>query len=95
MIAARVLPLGLILLGLASALVATLSAISAQKSPWRLATSVFVGAAFTVGSIAQMLKENQLWPGAFGLGAGVFLMWIGYRKYKKDPDGNTPAAKML
>ncbi|MBB5061548.1 hypothetical protein HDF16_006284 [Granulicella aggregans] len=84
MIAARVLPLSLILLGLASAFVAALSAISPQKGMWRLAASFLVGAAFTVGSITQMLKENQLWPGVVGLGAGAFLMWIGYRKYKKE-----------
>lgn len=95
MIAARVLPLGLILLGLAAALVAALSAVSPQKGLWRLAGSLLVGAAFTVGSMAQMVKETRLWPGIFGLGAGAFLMWIGYRKYKKDPRGNTPAAQML
>ena len=95
MLAARVLPLGLVLLGLVCALVAALSARSSQKGLCRLAASLLVGAAFTVGSIAQMIKETRLWPGVFGLGAGAFLMWVGYRKYQKDPKGKTPAAQML
>ena len=72
MIAARGLPLGLILLGLASALVAALSAISAQKGLWRLASSLLVGAAFTVGSIAQMLKEKPVMARSFRAGIRSF-----------------------
>ena len=95
MIAGRVLPLGLVLMGLGCMLVAALKSVSSQKGLWRLAASLLVGAAFIVGSIAQVVKQNQLWPGVFGLGAGAFLMWVGYRKYKKDPNGKTPVAQML
>jgi hypothetical protein len=78
--ATRVLPAVLTLVRLAAALIAAFAPISPLKGLWRPADSLLVGAAFDVGSMAQMLEERKLWPGAFGFGAGVFLIRVGYRK---------------
>ncbi len=94
-IVARVLPISLVLPGLAFAVVAAFTPVSPQKSLRRLIASLLVGAAFAVGSLLQIFTERRLWPGAFGLGAGVFLVWVGFRKRKRDPDGRTPAAQVL
>lgn len=72
----RATPLGLILLGLASALAAALTPLSIKKGRLRLCASLFVSAGFTAGSVVQMLKEEKLWPGALGLAAGIFLAWV-------------------
>ena len=93
--ALRVLPLGLVLLGLAFAVGAAFTSVSSQKGLRRLAASVLIAAAFVVGSVAQMLGEHRLWPGAFGIGAGAFLVWVGWRKYKRDPHGHTRPAQIL
>jgi hypothetical protein len=94
-IGVRAIPLGFVLLGLIFAAVASLTPISPRKGLLRLIASGLVGAAFVEGSIVQMFGEHRLWPAAFGIGAGAFLAWIGYRKYKRDPDGHTAAAQML
>jgi hypothetical protein len=94
-IGVRAIPLGFVLLGLTFAAIASLTPISPKKGLRRLIASLLVAAAFLEGSIAQMAAETSLWPGAFGIGMGAFLAWIGYRKYKRDPDGRTPASKML
>lgn len=94
-IVARILPLSLVLPGLAFAVVAAFTPVSPQKGLRRLVASLLVGAAFAGGSTLQMFIERHLWPGAFGLAAGVFLVWLGLRKHKRDPDGRTPAAQML
>ncbi|GGH00720.1 hypothetical protein [Silvibacterium dinghuense] len=91
----QALPLSLVLLGLVFAIVAAITPVSLKKGLRRLLSSLLVGAAFILGSIEQIIAEHHLWPGAFGIGAGAFLVWIGYRKREKDPDGRTPAAKML
>jgi uncharacterized membrane protein YgdD (TMEM256/DUF423 family) len=91
----KFLPLGLILLGLACLLVAGLTQVSPRKGWARLSASLLVGAAFVAGSISQMVKQHRIWPGAVGLGGGVFLAYVGLRKHERDPDGKTPAASML
>jgi hypothetical protein len=91
----RVIPASLILLGLTCALIAVFAPVSPRKGWTRLLSSVLVSAAFAVGSISQIVKDHRLWPGGYGLGAAVFLAWIGMRKRKRDPEGKTPAASML
>ena len=92
---AKGMPLALVLLGLLSALVAALKSVSRSKGKMRLLGSMLVGAAFLLGGLMQIMKESRLWPGALGLVGGIWLLWIGARKYRKDPDGETPAATIL
>lgn len=94
-IGVRAIPLGFIVLGLIFAIVASLTPVSKQKGLLRLVASLLVACAFWEAATIQMLGEHRLWPGAFGIGAGAFLAWIGYRKYKRDPEGRTPPAQML
>jgi hypothetical protein len=94
-IGVRAIPLGFVLLGLTVAAIASLTPISPRKGLRRLIASLLVASAFFEGSIAQMVGEHRLSPGAFGIGAGAFLAWIGYRKYKRDTEGRTPASQML
>jgi hypothetical protein len=89
------LPLGLILLGLASLLAAAFMPVSRQKGWTRLFASMFVSAAFAVGSITQIQSMHRLWPGAFGMAVATYLAWIGLRKHKHDPEGRTPVASTL
>ena len=91
----RVLPLSCIICALLCAFIAALMPVSRAKGQTRLAASLLVGAGFTVGALVQIEKQAHLWPGIAGLAAGVFLSWIGLRKYRRDPEGLTPAAKML
>ena len=53
------------------------------------------GGGFVVGGLDQIVKEDHLWPGSIGLLAGVFLVWIGLRKHRRDPEGRTPARSIL
>lgn len=89
------LPLGLSVLGLIFALIAAFTPVSPQKGWRRLAASMLVGAAFGVGSTAEMFIERRLWPGALGILIGSLLIWIGFRKHKRDPEGITPPASIL
>jgi hypothetical protein len=85
----------LILLGLASLLIASFAPVSRQKGWVRLFASIFVSVAFAVGSITQIQSERRIWPGAFGLAVAMFLAWGGLRKHKRDPEGRTPVASIL
>jgi hypothetical protein len=91
----RVLPIGFILLAVLCVLVAAVMPISKAKGQTRLAASLLVGAGFVLGALFQMTKEGHIWPGIGGLAAGAFLAWVGLRKFRRDPEGITPAAKML
>jgi hypothetical protein len=91
----RFLPAALVLLGLACALVAALMRVSQQKGWTRLWASLMVATAFGVGAVSQILQEHKLWPGVGGAGIGIFLAHVGLRKQRKDPTGETPAAKMI
>lgn len=95
MILVRALPLGLVLFGLMCALVAAFTPLSSLKGRLRLLGSLFVGTAFTVGGLFQTMNEQRLGPGGFGVVFGIFLIWIGVRKHKRDPNGASPAAQML
>ena len=91
----RVLPLTCIVVARLCAFIAALMPVSRSKGQTRLAVSLLVGAGFVLGALSQMAKEGHLWPGILGFAAGAFLSWIGLRKYRRDPEGITPAAKML
>jgi hypothetical protein len=92
---ARVVPLGLILLGVFCVIVAALRPVSRQKGQMRLLASLLGGAAVSVDSVTKIGKENLLWPAIIQLVGGFCLIWLGLRKFKRDPKGKTPAAQML
>jgi len=91
----RFIPLTLIVFGLVFALVAALRPVSRFKGQARLFSSLLVGGAFFIGGFTQIRQSAQLWPGSFGVLAGLWLAWIGWRKFERDPDGKTSASKML
>ena len=91
----RVAPLALMLLGLIFALWAALITVSSRKEILRLAASVAVALGFGVGAVSQIINDQRWWPGSFGLGMFLFLAWVGLRKFKRDPEGRTPARTML
>jgi high-affinity Fe2+/Pb2+ permease len=91
----RAIPLTLILTGLLSALIAALQPASTLKGRARLLSSFAVAAGFLAGGVEQVWSESRLWPGSVGLLIALWLAWIGWRKYQRDPDGKTPASKML
>jgi len=91
----RFLPPALFLLALVSVPIAAVMQPSRSKGQLRLLGSMSLAAGFVVGSILQMAAESREWPASLGLAAGIFLAWVGLRKYRKDPDGRTPPADIL
>jgi lipopolysaccharide export LptBFGC system permease protein LptF len=83
------------LLALFCVLIAAVISVSKAKGQLRLMASILVAAGFILGSLLQMVSEKRLWPGSLGVVAGVFLAWIGLRKYRRDPDGRTPSRLIL
>jgi hypothetical protein len=91
----KFLPVIFILIGLACALIATLMPVATPKGRIRLASSLAVGLGFIIGAIGQVVEEGNIWPGGLGFVVGIFLSWIGVRKYHRDPKGKTRANQML
>ena len=82
----RILPLGLGVLAVACILIAALTPVSRQKGRIRLAGSICIGVAFLIGSVSQILKKGKSIPALFGTLSGVFLVWVGLRKYRRGPE---------
>ncbi len=85
----------MIIIGLLCALVAIAFPVSRQKGNMRLAASSLVGTGFVIGAVAQIGSGGAMWPAIFGVVAGIFLDYVGWRKYRRDPEGRTRPAKML
>lgn len=90
----RLAPLGLILLGIFCAVIAALRPVSRVKGQVRLLASLFGGAGVSVDSLAWIAKANLVWPAAIELVIGLYLIWIGLRTYRKDPEGKTPTTSI-
>jgi hypothetical protein len=95
MLTVRLIPLVLILIAVVSVLIAALVPVSKAKGQARLLASLFVGAGFGLDSLLQLTRENEVWPRLFELMAGALLVWLGFRKHRRDPEGRTPAASIL
>jgi ABC-type xylose transport system permease subunit len=91
----RILPLGLVVIAVACVLIAALTPVSRQKGRIRLAGSLCIGAAFLIGSVSQILTKGKSIPALIGALCGVFLVWVGLRKYRRDPEGRSPSAQIL
>jgi hypothetical protein len=71
----------------ASLVTAALTPISRANGQMRLAGSLFIGIAFALGALTQSMHTGKSLPGVVGLVAGAFLMCVGIRKYRRDPEG--------
>jgi hypothetical protein len=91
----RLIPLGLLLIAVICVLIAALTPVSKAKGQIRLLGSLFVGAGFGLDSLFQLTRGNEPWPRLLQLMAGVVLVWLGFRKHRRDPEGGTPAASIL
>ena len=92
---ARVLSLVFVVAAALSVLIATLTPVSRFKGRIRLLGSCLVGVAFLVTSVTEMIRAEKLWPQSLLTAAGIFLIWIGFRKYQRDPKGRTRTASIL
>ncbi|MBB6143466.1 hypothetical protein HNQ77_001410 [Silvibacterium bohemicum] len=91
----RFAPLGLIFLAILCVVAAAFQPSSRFKGRTRLLGSLCVGAALCLGPLPQIIKSGRLWPGILGVIFGIFLGWLGLRKYRRDPEGHTLAAAIL
>jgi hypothetical protein len=91
----RLIPLGLISIAVICVLIAALVPVSKTKGQVRLLGSLFVSAGFSLDFLFQLARGNETWPRLFELMVGVLLIWLGFRKHRRDPEGSTPAASIL
>ena len=85
----------LFLITVGCAVIAALTPVSRAKGYTRLAASLFCGPALMLHLLAQAFDEGEFLPGVIGLFVGVFLVWVGLRKHRRDPEGRTPPAQIL
>src|SRR3569833_3271171 len=74
---------------------ASLIPVSRAKGRRRLAGSLFIGTAFLLGGLLQAVEQRSVFLVVVGLIGGAVLVWIGLRKYRRDPEGRTPSARIL
>jgi len=66
-------------------MIAALTPVSRAKALRRLAGSLFIGTAFPLGALSQAVEQRTPIPAVVGMIGGAFLVWIGFRKYRRDP----------
>ncbi len=91
----EVIPLGLIVLAILCLIVAALVPVSRAKAYARLLGSLCVGTGFVIDSVLQVVNAGGSWPRYFEGIAGALLLWVGLRKFGRDREGRTPAARIL
>jgi len=84
-----------VILGLISSLVAAFLRESAAKGRARLLGAVTVGISWTLYFLVGGTREHLLGAQFIGVFGGVFLIWLGIRKQRRDPLGKTRAAQIL
>jgi hypothetical protein len=85
----------LIILAVVSVAIAMLIPRSRAKGRMRLAGSLLLGLAFIVTFPGLLQQTPHSWRAIVVPVGGVFLIWVGVRKYRRDPEGRTPAARIL
>lgn len=75
--------------------IAALTPVSLTKGRIRLSGSLFAGIAVPLSVLSQAIREGKLLLSVVGLLGGVVLVWVGLRKYRRDPEGRTPSAQIL
>ena len=68
---------------------------SRAKGRLRLLGSLLIGCAFPVMALSQAVAQHKALLIVVGLVCGSFLVWVGFRKYRRDPEGRTPPAQIL
>jgi hypothetical protein len=91
----KALVLGLAVCACCCVLIAAFTPISRAKGRARLAGSLFIGIAIPLGVLPEAIAQRKAITAVIGLAAGVFLVWVGMRKYRRDPEGRTPSARIL
>ena len=88
----RSIPLVLVLFAFLCVIVAAMAPVSKLKGQARLLASLSLGLGFFVNCLVQTFA---IWQLLLGLAAGAMLILLGLRKYRRDPEGKTPAATIL
>ncbi len=91
----RYIPLMMILSGLLCAMIAALQPISLLKGKARLVSSFLVAGGIFLSGAVQIPIDHRPWPGGLLPLGAVFLAWIGWWKFERDPEGRTSASKIL
>lgn len=68
---------------------------SRAKGRCRLAGSFLLGLAFISAFPSALRDAPHLWQALLLPLAGLILIWLGVRKYRRDPEGRTPPAEIL
>ncbi|UWZ82443.1 LptF/LptG permease family protein [Occallatibacter riparius] len=90
-----IVPVSLIILAAVSVPAAMLIPRSRAKGRMRLAGSLLLGMGFISEFPAALHDVPPLWRAALVPIGGLFLVWAGIRKYRRDPEGRTSPAQIL
>jgi len=91
----RVAVVVLFSLAVLSVLIAALIPVSRLKGRVRLFGSLSVATTFCVASLQEMHRQGDAGKMTLIFVDGIFLVGIGLRKYRRDPEGWTPPALVL
>jgi len=75
--------------------IAAITPISRLKGRLRLAGSCLAGSGIFIEGLTPITRERLIFRSMLCLGAGVFLIWVGLRKYRRDPEGRTQPRQIL
>jgi len=89
----RLVPLLFIIAAVLTVPIAAVLPVSTRKGSIRLLGSILLGVGFCLESLTLFKEEHRMGPGIFCLCGGVFLMWVGVLKNRRDPLGKEPAAR--
>ena len=89
------LGVGLFILAAISVPIAMLMPRSRAKGKMRLAGSVLLGLGFIWVVPTAFNGVLPVWRAAPFPVAGLVFIWLGIRKYRRDPEGRTPPAQIL
>lgn len=91
----RILSLVLFVLAAIAALVALPLAPSPTKGRMRLFSSLFVGAAFVIGSMYDISSGRRLWVRGLIVAVAANVIWSGFKKHRTDPLGQRRLSQTL
>lgn len=91
----KLIAAGIIVLAALSVPIAAMIPKSQLKRRFRLAGSLLLGIGLVVASVGEMIQSGRLLPEGILTAGGVFLVYVGVRKYRRDPEGRTAPAQIL
>jgi hypothetical protein len=89
----RLVPPLLMIAAVLTVPIAAVLPVSPRKGTIRLLGSILLGAGFCLESFTLFTEEHRMGVGIFCLCGGVFLVWVGILKNRRDPLGKEPAAR--